>query len=475
MTWTAAAIGGTGPYTFKFFVNNGSSWSLGQDWSTSNTWVWRPTVPGTYNFQVWARNAGSSATFDAWRPAGPVSISAPPALSLTGMSPNLSSPVAAGSHVTWTATATGGTGPYTYKFFVYDGSTWTMGQDWSSSNTWTWTPPGPGTYNFQVWARNAASGAMFDAWRPAGPLVVTGPPALTITSLFANQAFPIPAGTPVTWTAFASGGSGPYSYKFWIYDGVTWTLGSDWSTANTFEWTPSFAGNYSVQVWLRSIGSAATYDGWGGFGPYGVTSPSALAVTSLTADRTLAGARRHAGHMDRPCEGRNRALHVPILGEQRFDLDARSGLERFFVLALDSTRGRLVPIPGLGAERRLGEHVRRMAARRSGDGRRSSAARSHECHAGARLSPDRRHARKCESDGRRRDGPVHVQAVGLRRIDLDAGPGLDQLADAHVDPDVVWHVLVPGLGEEQRLRKPVGCLGAGRPLYDCCGPVTGFR
>jgi len=286
VTWTAATIGGTGPHTFKFFVNDGSSWSLGQDWSTSNTWVWRPTVPGTYNFQVWARNAGSSATFDAWRPAGPVSISAPPALALTGMSPNLSSPVAAGSHVTWTATATGGTGPYTYKFFVYDGSTWTMGQDWSSSNTWTWTPPGPGTYNFQVWARNAASGAMFDAWRPAGPLVVTGRPALTITSLFANQAFPIPAGTPVTWTAFASGGSGPYSYKFWIYDGVTWTLGSDWSTANTFEWTPSFAGNYSVQVWLRSIGSAAAYDGWGGFGPYGVTSPSALAVTSLTADRT---------------------------------------------------------------------------------------------------------------------------------------------------------------------------------------------
>ena len=72
--------------------------------------------------------------------------------------------------MTWTATATGGTGPYTYKFFVYDGSTWTMGQDWSASNTWTWTPPGPGTYNFQVWARNAASGALFDAWRPAGPL-----------------------------------------------------------------------------------------------------------------------------------------------------------------------------------------------------------------------------------------------------------------------------------------------------------------
>jgi hypothetical protein len=287
VTWTADAAGGTGPYTFRFWVNNGSSWSLGQDWSPSNTWTWRPSAAGTYTFQVWARNAGSAATFDAWRPGGPVTVTDPPALSLTGMSPSLASPVAAGSRVTWTAAASGGTGPYTYEFWVHDGSAWTAGQDWSASNTWTWTPPGPGTYNFQVWARNAGSVATFDAWRPAGPFVVNGPPALTVTSFSSNQTFPVPAGTPVRWTATASGGSGPYTYKFWVYDGAAWTLGKDWSGSNTFDWVPSFAANYGFQVWVRNIGSDASYDGWGGFGPYGVGAPAALAVTSVTADRTF--------------------------------------------------------------------------------------------------------------------------------------------------------------------------------------------
>jgi Metallo-peptidase family M12 len=288
VTWTAAAVGGTAPYTYKFWVFNGSSWTMGQDWSSSNTWIWQPSVSGTYNFQAWARNAGSSTTFDAWLPAGPFSVTEPPSLTLTGISPNLVSPVAVGSPVTWTATASGGTGPYTYKFWVNDGSSWTMGRDWSSSNTWTWTPVVPGTYNFQVWARNAGSAAtMFDAWRPAGPFVVSGPPPLTVTSFTANQAFPVPAGTPVTWTSTASGGTGPYTYKFWIYDGASWTLGKDWSTTNTFEWTTSIAGSYSFQVWVRNAGSGATYDAWGGFGPYGVTAPGPLSITTLTADRTF--------------------------------------------------------------------------------------------------------------------------------------------------------------------------------------------
>jgi Metallo-peptidase family M12 len=288
ITWTAEATGGTGPYTYKFWVSNGSSWSLGQDWSASNSWVWKPAVAGPYSFQVWARNAGSAADpFDAWRPAGPVSISAPPGLTVTTVSPSLSSPVSPGSHVTWTASASGGTGPYTYKFWVHNRSSWSVGQDWSSSSAWTWTPAAPGTYNFQIWARNAGSLTTFDAWCPAGPFDVNGPPPLALTSFTANQAFPVPANTPVTWTATSSGGNGPYTYKFWVYDGAAWTLGRDWGTANTFDWTPSIPGTYSFQVWARNIGSVATYDAWGGFGPYIVTVPGPLAVTGFTADRAF--------------------------------------------------------------------------------------------------------------------------------------------------------------------------------------------
>ena len=67
-------------------------------------------------------------------------VTAPAALSVTGLSPDRVLPVPAGTPVTWEATATGGAGPYTYKFHVFNGSAWTIGQDWSAANMWTWVP-----------------------------------------------------------------------------------------------------------------------------------------------------------------------------------------------------------------------------------------------------------------------------------------------------------------------------------------------
>ena len=96
--------------------------------------------------------------------------------------------------VTWTASATGGTGPYTYRFFVWNGASWTVGQDWSSSRTFVWIPPAAGSYQFQVWIRNAGSGATYDAWRGAGPYTASSWVPLSVSNFSADRAFPVPAG-----------------------------------------------------------------------------------------------------------------------------------------------------------------------------------------------------------------------------------------------------------------------------------------
>jgi hypothetical protein len=80
-------------------------------------------------------------------------------------------PAIVGTPTTITAVATGGVGPYTYKFFVHDGAVWSVGQDWSASSTFSWIPPAAGAYSFQVWVRNAGSATPFDAWRGLGPII----------------------------------------------------------------------------------------------------------------------------------------------------------------------------------------------------------------------------------------------------------------------------------------------------------------
>ena len=62
------ATGGTAPYQFKWFVWNGATWTVVQNWSTTNTFAWTPTTSNAnYIVNVWVRNATTTAdTWDAY-------------------------------------------------------------------------------------------------------------------------------------------------------------------------------------------------------------------------------------------------------------------------------------------------------------------------------------------------------------------------------------------------------------------------
>jgi len=98
--------------------------------------------------------------------------------------------------------------------------------------------------------------------------VASGP--AQVTALNSDTSLPAKAGTTITWTAAAQGGTAtPLQYKFVMYtEGVGWSMLRDWSTQNTVTWTPTNTdlGNHVVQVWVRSAGSTAAYEGWLGSG-----------------------------------------------------------------------------------------------------------------------------------------------------------------------------------------------------------------
>jgi hypothetical protein len=81
----------------------------------------------------------------------------------------------------------------------------------------------------------------------------------------------VTVGTPITWTASATGGAAPLLYQFWLYDATlgTWTMLRDWSAARTWTWTPAPAsyGTHMVAVWIKATGSPNAYDtaAWSGY------------------------------------------------------------------------------------------------------------------------------------------------------------------------------------------------------------------
>jgi hypothetical protein len=76
-------------------------------------------------------------------------------------------------------------------------------------------------------------------------------PHIARARLDADKPAPQPAGSQIVFTATASGGNF-YKYKWWIFDGVQWAIAKDWSSSNTFTWTPAAANvNYRVLVRVR--------------------------------------------------------------------------------------------------------------------------------------------------------------------------------------------------------------------------------
>ena len=289
VTFSAGASGGASPYSYKWWVKqNGGAWTVVQDWSTSTTLAWTPNASSTYAIGIWARSNGVTAdspqtsaiaefvvSGTSTPPSSPPPSTPPPSLpppppTYASLAANRTSPQAAGTTVTFSAGASGGASPYSYKWWVkQNGGAWTLLQDWSTSTTLAWTPNASSTYAIGIWARS--NGVTADSPQssaiaefvvsgptpPSSPPPSTPPPSLpppspTYASLAANRTSPQPEGTTVTFSAGASGGASPYSYKWWVkQNGGAWTVLQDWSTSTTLAWTPNASSTYAIGIWAR--------------------------------------------------------------------------------------------------------------------------------------------------------------------------------------------------------------------------------
>jgi len=286
IAFSASVTGGAAPYSTKWWVFNGTSWTMVRDWAVGTSYTWTPTVASAnYQVGVWVRDATMTSDVNSYTrsmafvisggsstpppPPPPPTVTTP--VTLQGLTTNLPSPQAPGTAVTFSASVTGGTTPYSTKWWVFNGVSWTLARDWANGTSYTWTPTvANSNYAVGVWVRDATTTADVSSNATWIPFVIAGaatppppppPPTgtpLSLQSLTSNVPSAQLPGTTITFTTTARGGTAPYSFKYWLFNGTSWTVARDWSTNASFAWTPSVPGsNYRITVWVRDATSVA--------------------------------------------------------------------------------------------------------------------------------------------------------------------------------------------------------------------------
>ena len=289
VTWTATAMDPDGDQIYyRFWLkgpSTGNAWKDMTGWTANDRWTWQTTASdvGMNSVNVWIRD-GRHAGTDGWDSyqvrefaVTAPKINVPP--TAAALTPSRDGPLAAGSAVTWTATAMDPDGDQIfYRFWLRGPSTGNAWKDmtgWTTNNRWTvqTTASDVGTSSVNVWIRDGRH-AGTDGWDSyqvrefavvgSGPTTNQPPVAIGLSP---NREPPRRAGTDVIWTASAHDPDGDQIYyRFWLRGpstGNAWKDMTGWTANNRWTWqtTASDVGTSSVNVWIRDGRHAGT-DGW---------------------------------------------------------------------------------------------------------------------------------------------------------------------------------------------------------------------
>ncbi len=253
--FTSTVSGGTSPYSYQWYLNNAPV-----SGATSSSWTFTPISSGSYTVYV---NATDNVGARAKSNIAAVTVNAVLSVTISPSSVTLD----AGQSKLFTSTVSGGTSPYTYQWYL-DGSA----VSGATSATWTYTPSASGSHTVFVKVTDSVS-----AVATSNTATVTVNGALSVT--ISPTSVVMDVGQSRTFTSTVSGGTGPFSYQ-WYLDGSV----VSGATSSTWTYTPSAAGSHTVYV---KVTDSASTPVTAQSNTAGIVVNAALSVTIAPGSATL--------------------------------------------------------------------------------------------------------------------------------------------------------------------------------------------
>jgi hypothetical protein len=227
--FTSDVDGGTGPYSYQWYLSGAAV-----SGATGASWTFTPSTSGSYTVYV---KVTDSVDFTATSNTVTVTVNA--ALSITILPKSVAMDL--GQSQVFTSDVDGGTGPYSYKWYLNG-----VAVSGATSATWTFTPSSTGSYTVYVKVTDKAS-----KQATSNTATVTVNAALSVTILPTSVSLDV--GQSQLFTSSVSGGTGPYSYQ-WYLNGVA----VSGATSASWTFSPSSAGSYTVYVVVTDSATSPT-------------------------------------------------------------------------------------------------------------------------------------------------------------------------------------------------------------------------
>ena len=234
ITITGSASGGTGEYTYAYFYKKcyENKWSTKKNFSTTESVKLCPQTVTDYDICVKVKDSSGTVTKKYFV------VKVNPALAIqAAVSPES---IMKGQQITMTASATGGSGNYTYAYFYNrDGGAWKTVRNFSTASLVSLKPAYTGNYGICIKAK--------DSYGTVVKQYFNVPVSQIELNAYLDEEV-VQIGDTVVVNGEAKGGDYTYAYFVQEKGSTTWKFIKNFSKSTSVEFKPQAVGEYTVCV-----------------------------------------------------------------------------------------------------------------------------------------------------------------------------------------------------------------------------------